>query len=92
MNEAKPIDNPAVPVRDESGTLSAEEKFSDCCADPLLFAMRDKYHEFTMGLFTVLQCLRLAEKAGHIPPLPMGWWASVEYTYGEHYSKGFDRL
>ncbi|MDR2572763.1 MAG: XRE family transcriptional regulator [Desulfovibrio sp.] len=75
------MDNPAIPVRDASGQISAEEKFADCCADPLLFAMRDNYHEFVMGLFTILQCLRLAEKEGHVPSLPEGWWVQLAIRY-----------
>lgn len=90
MHKTTPIDNPAVPVRDESGKISAKEEAADCCVDPLLFAMRDNHHEFAVGLFTVLQCLRLAETDGYVPPLPKEWWTSVEYSYGEHYSGVFE--
>jgi hypothetical protein len=75
------IDNPAVPVRDGAGNVSAQEKFTDCCANPLLFAMRDKYHDFSMSLLTILECLRLAEKEGHVPPLPEGWWVQLANRY-----------
>jgi hypothetical protein len=79
LNRARPSDR----------ELKAKTQHSDCCSDPLLFAMRDNHHQFSMGLFTILQCLRVAEKEGHVPPLPEGWWTSVEYSYGEHYCGRF---
>ncbi|MDR2819018.1 MAG: XRE family transcriptional regulator [Desulfovibrio sp.] len=81
MNKKTLLKNPAVPVRDESGTIPAKEKFSDCCADPLLFAMQDNFHQFSMGLFTILQCLRVAEENGHVPHLPEDWWVQLAVRY-----------
>jgi hypothetical protein len=81
VSKTIPVDNPAVPFRNESGTITAKEKFSDCCADPLLFAMRDKHHEFFMGLITILQCLRVAEENGHVPHLPEDWWVQLAVRY-----------
>ncbi len=53
----------------------------DHCIDPLLFGMKDNYHEFSLGLFTVLDCLKLAEKNGYVPPLPEDWWISICRLY-----------
>lgn len=50
---------------------------SPCCLEELVFAMRDNYHPFSMGLSTVLSCLAIAEKEGYIPRLPYEWWASL---------------
>jgi hypothetical protein len=77
-------------ARPRGGELKAETLHSDCCSEPLVFAMRDDFHEFSMGLLTLLKCLRVAEKDGYVPPLPEGWWASVKYSYGEHYSGRFE--
>ncbi|GHU89677.1 hypothetical protein FACS1894202_08280 [Clostridia bacterium] len=51
---------------------------SDCCEEELLFGMRDKYHEFSIGLSTVLTCLKFAESEGRVPPLPVNWWVAFE--------------
>jgi hypothetical protein len=56
----------------------------ECCTDPLIFAMRDNNHQFSMGLFTILQCLKIAENNGAIPELPPEWWWAVESRYQQH--------
>ncbi|GHV09419.1 hypothetical protein FACS1894217_13700 [Clostridia bacterium] len=66
-------------------TGSPVENNCDRCSEPLIFAMRDKEHEFSLGLLTVLDCLKLAEKEGAIPELSSDWWFSVE----EHFQKSF---
>lgn len=53
------------------------------CDEELLFAMRDKHHEFSLGLSIVLQCLQLAEQNGHVPRLPDEWWTQLRLRY-EH--------
>lgn len=58
-----------------------EQALADCCDDPLLFAMQDKEHTFSMGLFTILRCLRIAENAGYVPSLPENWWYSIRLNY-----------
>lgn len=58
-----------------------EENCTDCCDDPVLFHMRDNYHEFSMGLFPILRCLRLAEEDGHVPPLGDEWWINIRVRY-----------
>lgn len=49
----------------------------DTCNETLVFAMKDNYHEFSVGLRTILQCLSIAEKEGYVPPLPPEWWWSI---------------
>jgi len=46
----------------------------ECCREELVFAMQDNAHQFSLGLYTVLKCLAIAEKEGYVPPLPDGWW------------------
>lgn len=75
MIDDKALHNPAF----ASGEI--EEKTCERCDDPLLFTMRDNHHDFAMGLFTVLQCLRLAEKEGHVPSLPESWWVQLAVRY-----------
>ena len=47
------------------------------CDEPLVFALKDKYHEFSMGLSTVLQLLLVAEEQGYVPKLPDEWVIQV---------------
>jgi len=49
----------------------------DCCDELLVFALKDKHHEFSLGLSTVLKCLSIAEKEGYVPKLPYEWWVDV---------------
>lgn len=66
----------------EQGEIVSQD-VTDCetCGEILAFAMRDKHHEFSLGLYTVLQCLRAAEKEGVVPPLPDEWWIAVGGLY-----------
>ncbi|MDR0770545.1 MAG: hypothetical protein LBE75_05040 [Burkholderiales bacterium] len=52
-----------------------------CCDNHLLFAMKDNYHEFTLGITTVLECLAIAEKSGAVPELPSEWWIQIVRHY-----------
>lgn len=38
---------------------AASENDCERCGDPLIFAMQDRQHQFSLGLVTVLQCLAL---------------------------------
>lgn len=49
----------------------------ECCPEELIFAMRDKYHEFSLGLTTILECLQIAESEGYVPELPIAWWCKL---------------
>jgi hypothetical protein len=59
----------------------ANENHCERCGEPLLFALQDKEHQFSMGITTVLQCLRLAEEKGFVPKLDMQWWFDVKANY-----------
>ncbi len=60
---------------------AVRENQCDSCDDPLLFAMQDKHHQFSIGLFTVLNCLKLAEDEGAVPKLPDEWWVDLHNQY-----------
>ncbi len=51
------------------------------CLEDYLFKMKDKHHEFYIGLKTMLGCLGFAEKEGVIPELPKEWWIEVMSRY-----------
>lgn len=59
----------------------AEKMFCENCNEKAVFLMRDKDHEFSMGLTTVLQCLEFAIKSGCLPKLPSSWVGAVERFY-----------
>jgi hypothetical protein len=68
-------------------------KPSECldCNEELLFAMRDAHHEFSIGLRTILQCLRLAEQEGNVPPLPIQWWNLIASRHGMFFLTDYKR-
>ncbi len=49
----------------------------DCCNEELVFAMKDKYHEFSIGLTTILRCLAIAQQEGYVPKISDDWWNSL---------------
>ena len=74
--------NRAGAIKDSHGDVVSED-VANCenCNELLVFAMKDKYHEFSLGLRTVLECLRVAETEGYVPKLPSDWWISVKNHY-----------
>ncbi|MHB0818499.1 hypothetical protein ACYCFK_09485 [Stutzerimonas stutzeri] len=76
MDHEKVLQNRASLASDE---VSATE--GQCCANYLIFALKDKHHEFSLGITTVLECLRFAESQGAIPELPDEWWIAVDGRY-----------
>lgn len=51
------------------------------CDEPVVFLLKDKYHEFSLDMKTLLTCLRFAEEQGAIPELPGEWWLSMNSRY-----------
>jgi hypothetical protein len=43
--------------------------------------MKDNYHEFSIGLSTILSCLAMAEKEGAVPKIPYEWWSLINRRY-----------
>lgn len=51
------------------------------CNEDYLFLMKDNYHEFSIGLRTILSALAFAEKEGAVPKLPEDWWSEIKTRY-----------
>lgn len=52
------------------------------CGERLVFAMRDGHgNEFSVGLTTILQCLKQAEIEEYVPKLPNEWWRNILTVY-----------
>lgn len=51
------------------------------CLEELVFAMKDKHHDFSIGLSTILYCLAIAEKEGYVPKISPDWWERVRSYY-----------
>ncbi len=64
-----------------AGTNPASGVNCPKCDNPLVFAMQDNHHQFSLDLFTILSCLKLAEQEGGIPELPAEWWLQIEHRY-----------
>lgn len=39
------------------------------CDEPFVFGMKDNFHEFSIGLTTILECTAIAEHLGYLPQL-----------------------
>lgn len=68
---------------------AASENDCERCGDPLIFAMQDRQHQFSLGLVTVLQCLRVAEREGFVPALPPGNGGGPLKDVTIHWNKPF---
>ena len=60
----------------------AERICCDRCFEQVVFALKDKDHEFSIGLITVLECLEFAISQGELPKLPRSWCSDVEAALG----------
>ena len=65
----------------------AEEFACDSCCESVIFHLRDKDHEFTMGLSTVLECLMFAIAHGDLPKLPLSWLGDADDVCGTFFSE-----
>lgn len=43
-----------------------------------VFLLKDRSHQFSIDIETVLSCLNLAEAHGVVPPLSRHWWQQVK--------------
>lgn len=53
------------------------------CFEDYLFALKDKNHEFTIGLIDILRCLKFAENECAVPKISPDWWISVTEHFGD---------
>ncbi|ACS79743.1 helix-turn-helix domain-containing protein [Maridesulfovibrio salexigens] len=73
----KPFDNPAELVENKDNTASIDNH------SELVFAIQDQFHKFSLSLQTILDCLKIAESSGYLPPLPAQWWCSAISRHGQ---------
>lgn len=64
----------------------AERICCDNCFEQVIFMMRDKEHEFSIGLATVLECITFAIKNGDLPKLPQSWLSDIDSIYNTDYA------
>lgn len=69
-NKAKLLDNRII-----------EHAECEECNEEYLFALKDSYHEFSIGLTTIISCIAFAEKEGVVPELPEEWWYKIRSRY-----------
>jgi len=66
-------------------TYVHEKSPDDCdvCSESLIFALATKDGgSFSLGLSTLLECLKVAENKGAIPKLSADFWWDVENVHG----------
>ncbi|CAK7024224.1 hypothetical protein [Bilophila wadsworthia] len=51
------------------------------CDEPFVFGMKDNFHEFSIGLTTILECTAIAEHLGYLPQFPQEWWEATLERY-----------
>ena len=73
------MDHEAI-LDNRAALASADQDFS-VNEEEMVFALQDRHHKFSMGLPTILQCLRMAEREGGVPKLPKDWWIQVARRY-----------
>ncbi len=65
---------------------SAKEIQCKKCPERVVFVLRDKEHEFSIGLSSVVECLAFAVKNGDLPKLPRHWVSMIDDIYGTDFS------
>ena len=70
-------------IANTTGVAEYKEVPTKICPDmkQLFFDMKDNYHEFQIGLKTILECIIFAEKEEQIPKLPLSWYTDVCTRY-----------
>jgi hypothetical protein len=68
---------------------SGERVQCDNCFERTVFHLKDNYHEFSIGMSTVLECVAFAIRNGDLPKLPNSWLNDVDSQYRTNYS--FDK-
>lgn len=70
-------------LKNQAKLHSVENKEMLCptCDEPFIFGMKDKFHEFSIGLTTILECTVIAEQLGYIPKFSEEWWSLALRRY-----------
>lgn len=64
----------------------AERIDCDTCSEQVIFLLRDKHHEFSVGLKTIIECLAFAVKNGELPKLPQSWLSAADIVCETNFS------
>ena len=69
--------------RNKEGQRIVQRPICDGCNEVLAFTMEMERpsNRFSIGLYTVLECLKIAEAEGYLPRLPDEWWTEVAGVY-----------
>ena len=59
----------------------------DNCFEQVVFLLRDKDHEFSLGMKSILECLAFAVKNGDLPKLPASWLSDVENAFDIYFDE-----
>ncbi|SDP01787.1 hypothetical protein [Desulforhopalus singaporensis] len=59
-----------------------QDAWCENCDERLIFSLRDDHHEFSLGMRTILECLKFAEEQGEIPKIPRKWWNKISVRHG----------
>lgn len=65
----------------EAKVESYEEISCEDCYEQVIFLLKDKDHEFSVGMHTILECLAFAIENGDLPKLPRSWLRDVDKNY-----------
>lgn len=68
-------------------TGEVEKLHCDNCSEEYLFFLKDAFHEFSLGLVDILECLRFAEEQGAVPNLPPEWWININKRFPNFLNK-----
>ncbi|MCL1999723.1 MAG: hypothetical protein FWG65_13270 [Turicibacter sp.] len=61
---------------------SQTQQECEICDEPIIFALATKNGEnFSVGLTTILKCLKTAENEFHIPPIDSEFWLAIRNDY-----------
>lgn len=65
----------------------AERLSCENCFESTVFLMKDKNHEFSVGLSTILKCIEFAIQQGELPKLPDSWCDAVASRYSIYFDE-----
>lgn len=68
-------------MENRAEAMTGERIACENCSERVVFLMKDKDHEFSIGLTTMLQCLEFAISHGDLPKLPSSWTSAVGRAY-----------
>lgn len=80
------IDRARSAMDNRAEVKNAERIVCDNCSERLVFHMKDREQEFSMGLTTILRCLEPLILNGALPQLPGNWCGQIQQAYHIFYS------